>query len=368
MLDDAQLNALRSGDLGAAFGGAFEGRTLARALRLPSGRMTLIHRILELDPTGGAHGLGVVVGELDVTPDAWYLTCHFSDDPVMPGTLMYECSLHALRVLLLSLGWISNDESLDIHYAPIEGVASELRCRGQVIPETKKAAFRVELREIGYDPEPYVLATASMYADDRHVVQMEGMSVRLRGLSREAVETQWSESGAQWSGAEEIASSPAFTREQIVAYAEGNPSECFGAPYIPFDRDRRLARLPRDPFLFVDRVLSVEPPPWIVQPGGWVTAEFDVAPDAWYFAANRQRAMPFAVLLEAALQPCGWLAAYVGSALLSDTDLHFRNLDGLATQFAAVLPDAGTLTTRARITAFSGTHPKMAMLSQTSSS
>lgn len=60
--------------------------------------------------------------------------------------------------------------------------------------------------------------------------------------------------------------------------------------------------------------------------------------------------MPFAVLLEAALQPCGWLAAYAGSALLSDTDLHFRNLDGTATQLAEVFPDAGTLTTRARMT------------------
>jgi 3-hydroxymyristoyl/3-hydroxydecanoyl-(acyl carrier protein) dehydratase len=60
--------------------------------------------------------------------------------------------------------------------------------------------------------------------------------------------------------------------------------------------------------------------------------------------------MPFAVLLEAALQPCGWLAAYLGSALLSDSDLQFRNLDGQGTQLAEIRPDAGTLTTRARLT------------------
>ncbi len=343
-LDDGQLDALRNGDLGVAFGGAFQGRTLARSLRLPAGRLKLIDRILELDPEGGSHGIGLVAGELDVTPDAWYLTCHFSDDPVMPGTLMYECSLHALRVLLLALGWTSDDESLDLHYGPVEGVVSELRCRGQVTPETKKVAFRIVLREIGYDPEPYVLATASMFADDRHVVQMEGMSARLRGLTREAIERQWPGATAS------VAPPPKCTRKQIVAYAEGNPSECFGAPYRPFDRDRRLARLPRDPFLFVDRVVSVEPPPWVVQPGGWVECELDVAPDAWYFAANRQPAMPYAVLLEAALQPCGWLAAYVGSALLSESDLHFRNLDGNATQLAEVRPGAGTLTTRARMT------------------
>ena len=37
--------------------------------------------------------------------------------------------------------------------------------------------------------------------------------------------------------------------------------------------------------------------------------------DAWYFDENGAATMPFCVLLEAALQPCGWLARYVGSAL-----------------------------------------------------
>jgi 3-hydroxymyristoyl/3-hydroxydecanoyl-(acyl carrier protein) dehydratase len=60
--------------------------------------------------------------------------------------------------------------------------------------------------------------------------------------------------------------------------------------------------------------------------------------------------MPFAVLLEAALQPCGWLAAYMGSALTSDEDLRFRNLGGSAELIGVVTPRTGTLTTRARTT------------------
>ena len=73
-------------------------------------------------------------------------------------------------------------------------------------------------------------------------------------------------------------------------------------------------------------------------------------PDAWYFSDNRQGDMPFAVLLEIALQPCGWLAAYMGSALTSDVDVSFRNLGGAATQFVPVLPDTGTLTIRVKLT------------------
>jgi 3-hydroxymyristoyl/3-hydroxydecanoyl-(acyl carrier protein) dehydratase len=60
--------------------------------------------------------------------------------------------------------------------------------------------------------------------------------------------------------------------------------------------------------------------------------------------------MPFSVLLEIALQPCGWLAGYLGSALTSSTDLKFRNLGGSAIQLRPVLPSAGTLTTAVKIT------------------
>jgi len=345
-LSEERVDALRRGNLEAAFGPVFAGKTLAPSLRLPGGRMKLVHRIASMNATGGEAGLGEVTGEADVTPDAWYLACHFIDDQVMPGTLMYECCLHTLRVLLLRLGWTSSDAGADLHYGPVAGVRSELRCRGQVTRETRTVRYRVVIDEIGYDPEPYVLATASMFADDKHVVQMDGMSVKLRGLTRSLVEREWQ------TPLETLATSsePAFDRTRVVAYADGKPSECFGDRYVPFDDVRKLARLPRDPYLFLDRVLSVDAAPWVLQPGGWVTCEVDVAPDAWYFGAGRQGTMPFAVLLEAALQPCGWLAAYLGSALLSETDLKFRNLDGHGTQLAEVRPNAGMLTTRARLT------------------
>jgi len=73
--------------------------------------------------------------------------------------------------------------------------------------------------------------------------------------------------------------------------------------------------------------------------GGVIESEYHVPPDAWYFGrpgetnanggvSNPNSQMPFADLLEVALQPCGWLAAYMGTALTSDIDLSFRNLGG----------------------------------------
>ncbi|MCP4022101.1 MAG: SDR family NAD(P)-dependent oxidoreductase, partial [Desulfobacteraceae bacterium] len=142
---------------------------------------------------------------------------------------------------------------------------------------------------------------------------------------------------------------PLYSREQILAFAEGNPSEAFGNQYRVFDNDREIARLPRPPYFFMNRVLNADHPQWEMKPGGWIETEYEVPENEWYFKANRSKAMPFCILLEIALQPCGWLAAYAGSALHSEQRLHFRNLGGNATYLQPISCESGTLTVRSRL-------------------
>jgi 3-hydroxymyristoyl/3-hydroxydecanoyl-(acyl carrier protein) dehydratase len=110
-----------------------------------------------------------------------------------------------------------------------------------------------------------------------------------------------------------------------------------------------VARLPGPPYSFIDRITRIEAEPFKMVAGGVLEAQYDVPADAWYFAAERQPIMPYAVLLEIALQSCGFLAAYAGSALTSPVDLAFRNLEGEAEVLEAVTPESGKLTTRVRI-------------------
>lgn len=348
--DDARLDALRRGDYAACFGPAFAGLPLKKPVGLPSGRMKLVDRILKLSPRGGRYGLGTVKGEMDIHPDAWHLVCHFTDDHVMPGTLMYECCLHTFRVFLLRLGWTAEEGSC--WYEPVPGVTSRLECRGQVLPSTKKAMYEIVVKELGYqdDGTPYAIADAFMYADGRRIIHIHNMSIRMGGARKDAIEALWSGSAAGPS----MVSGPRpaiFDNASITAFAVGKPSEAFGNRYKVFDSERVIARLPGDPYKFLDRVVKIENcRQWELKAGGRIEAEYDVPPGEWYFAAGGQKSMPFAVLLEVALQPCGWLAAYLGSALTSPTDLSFRNLGGTATQYAEVMPDAGILVTKVKIT------------------
>ncbi|MEM7027094.1 MAG: type I polyketide synthase, partial [Pseudomonadota bacterium] len=342
---DEQLNALRHGDLQSCFGSTFQDTTLSNPAGLPSGRMTLVHRIIELNPDAGRYGLGQITGEADIQPDDWFLTCHFVDDQVMPGTLMYECCLHTLRVYLLRMGWIGEVD--EFVYEPIIGEVSTLKCRGQVIDTTDKVQYEITLKEIGYrdDGTPYVLADALMYADHRPVVQMKNMSVQLTGLKKSKLESLWQDKKSK------KANQVLFDNDSILAFAIGNPSAAFGDRYKVFDAERKIARLPGPPYKFLDRITKINNcEQWQLKAGGSIEAEYDVPPDEWYFIEDNQSFMPFSVLLEIALQPCGWLAAYLGSALTSDVDLSFRNLGGKATQILDVTPDTGTLTTSVTIT------------------
>ncbi len=341
--DEHQIAALRHGDLAACFGKLFAGKTLAAGLCLPGGRMQLIDRILELDPHGGRYGLGNITAQADIHPDDWFLTCHFLDDMVMPGTLMYECCAHCLRVFLLRMGWISNNPAA--RWEPVTGIGSVLKCRGPVTPATRHVTYTVELKKIGYRPEPYVIADAHMHADGEYIVMFRDMSLQLLGITKTDI-------AATWNKPEAVAARPEkslYSRDKILAFATGKPSDAFGEPYQVFDRDRKIARLPRPPYFFMDRIIKTEPPPWELKPGGWIKAQYDLPADEWYFRADRSGCLPFCILLEIALQPCGWLAAYMGSALRSDQDLKFRNLGGKAVLHRNLRPADRTLTMCSRL-------------------
>lgn len=352
ILDAAALDALRRGDSGACFGSEYRGARLVNPIRIPSGRMGLVDRA-EIIPGGGRFGLGLVRSETDIRPDDWFLTCHFIDDNVMPGTLMYESCMQTLRLFLMRIGW--NGDASECMFEPVPGTGSRLRCRGQVIASTRRAAYEIHIKELGYNPEPYALADAVMFADDRPVVLISDMSVRLRGATRESVESLWSEAGsgggdpldAVVSGKPQEA---VYDRRSILEFCHGSPSKAFGPVYAPFDHDRFLARLPSPPYLCMDRVTAVGGTVAEFKAGAWVETQFDIDPAAWYFRANRQEQMPFSILIEHALQACGWLSAYVGSALTTERKLQYRNLDGRARLLRRVDRYTGTLTTRAILT------------------
>ena len=81
---------------------------------------------------------------------------------------------------------------------------------------------------------------------------------------------------------------------------------------------------------------------------------YDIPENAWYFAENRDAVMPFCVLMEIALQPCGWLAAVnLDASVRPVPHLLFRNLDGKGTVHRAITRKDSTIRTTTRLTSYS---------------
>lgn len=351
--DDNRLALLRKGDLEAAFGPLFANIDIYPHT-IPDGQMKMIDRITEIDPHGGRFGLGRIKAEIDIPKDPWFLTQHFCDDQVMPGTLMYESCMQSLRVFLLRMGWIAPAQTSA--FEPVLGVKSQLRCRGQVIKGVKQALYDIQIKELGYNPEPYAIADALMFADGRRIVQVTNMSIRLTGTNREQLEAFWAN---RLNGRQAVTTMPAadpeilpaiYTAQQIYEYAIGKPSICFGDAFKEYDNGKFLARLPNPPFLFVDRITKVDAEFLKIKTGGTVQGQFDIKPDHWFFKCNKTTTIPFAVMLEFPLQVCGWYSCFMGSANTSKEPLHYRNLDGSAILYEDVNQNYGTLTATVKST------------------
>ncbi|MBK0869898.1 polyketide synthase dehydratase domain-containing protein [Saccharopolyspora sp. HNM0986] len=106
-------------------------------------------------------------------------------------------------------------------------------------------------------------------------------------------------------------------------------------------------RLPGPPYLFITRVAELSAVSGDVRPGSHLVAEYDVPEHVWF--REQSGTVPVAVLMEAALQPCGFLAALMDDAA-ADGQQRIRNLDGRLSAVREAPPDISTLRTAVEFT------------------
>jgi 3-hydroxyacyl-[acyl-carrier protein] dehydratase/trans-2-decenoyl-[acyl-carrier protein] isomerase len=138
--------------------------------RLPLPNMLMMDRITRINDTGGAHGKGEIIAELDIKPELWFFACHFEEDPVMPGCL----GLDAMWQLIgFWLGWRGNKgrgRALG---------AGEVKFFGQVLPTAKKVTYRIEMSRVIERKLVMGIGDASLSVDDREIYTAKDLRVGL---------------------------------------------------------------------------------------------------------------------------------------------------------------------------------------------
>lgn len=345
------IDAFVDGRTYDCFGPGFEmAAAHTRSPRIPGGRMRLLHDVLEFAPQGGPWGRGHLRARLPVSFHDWFFAPHFKNDPCMPGTLMFEGCMQALAVFLTALGFTIGRDGW--RFEPVPDLSYRLRCRGQVTPQSKVVIADIYVDEIVDGPEPTIYADVLGTVDGRKAFHGRRLGLRLvPDVPLRTIEPPPLPAAAL----------PAVRAEgvtldyaSLLACAIGRPIAAFGPKFARFDGARRLPRLPGPPYHFMTRITGLDARMGELRAGSSVDSDYDIPPDAWYFAENAPAGtMPWCVLLEAALQPCGWLASFIGVPLNSEEDLFFRNLDGTATVHRTLRPEDGTLRTHAALTSIS---------------
>lgn len=140
-----------------------------------------------------------------------------------------------------------------------------------------------------------------------------------------------------------------FDTAQLGEFATGSMAKCFGPEFKLFD-GRRYPRIPNGDLMLMSRVVEISGQRQKFDQFASIVADYDVPRDAWFFQNKPYASVPYAVWMEIALQPCGFLSAYLGTSLIyPQMDLFFRNLDGASRLINNMDVRGKTVTTRGRL-------------------
>lgn len=347
----AEIESYTKGKMVDCFGPELDWtQTHTRSPRSQSGYQNFIKNITSFDLKGGPSKRGYLRSETDVNPDDWYFKGHFKNDECMPGTLMADACLQMMAFYMVGAGYTAHTDGW--RFEPVTETKSKFICRGQVTPASKKVVYEIFVDEIidGDYPVIYAHVLASVDGNKAFLCERSGLRLvpdwPLKTMKHMIEPDVAGKKIANYKGFK-------FGYESLINCAWGNASEAFGPEINHYNGVIRSPRLPGPPYHFMTRIQDYKVEPGNYKNDPFVIAEYDVPSDAWYFDENGRATMPYGVLMEVALQPCGWFSTFICQYDIKDKDLVFRNLDGNAIQHRDITPEDKTIITHTKLTGVS---------------
>ena len=138
--------------------------------QLPMPPMLMFDRITRISETGGTHGKGEIIAELDVKPDLWFFGCHFKDDPVMPGCLGVDAMWQLTGFFLGWLGGQGRGRALGV---------GEVKFSDMVLPSVRKLTYRIDFKRVIMRKLIMAIADGTLEADGKPIYHATDLKVGL---------------------------------------------------------------------------------------------------------------------------------------------------------------------------------------------
>ncbi|AFP85865.1 beta-hydroxyacyl-(acyl carrier protein) dehydratase FabA [secondary endosymbiont of Heteropsylla cubana] len=138
--------------------------------KLPAPNMLMIDRVVKMTEDGGNYNKGSVEAELDIHADMWFFSCHFIDDPVMPGCLGLDAMWQLVGFYLGWLGGKGKGRALGV---------GEVKFTGQVLPTAKKVTYRIHFRRLIHRKLLMAMADGEVLCDGTLIYTASNLKVGL---------------------------------------------------------------------------------------------------------------------------------------------------------------------------------------------
>ncbi len=178
-----EIESLKQGDIAACFGLVSEKR---RPGALSAPQLSMIDKVLRVEPEGGADGLGEILAEKEIDASHWVFPLHFKNDPVLPGVLYCEGCFQVLKFYAYFCGLHRPFADVDFVCLPNESNEStKTRFLGEVRPKSGTLQFLISITSYTEGTEAALRANAEVVWDNRTVCTMENLTLGLipRGLT-----------------------------------------------------------------------------------------------------------------------------------------------------------------------------------------
>ena len=138
--------------------------------QLPMPPMLMFDQIKKISSEGGKSNKGIILAELDITPELWVFGCHFVNDPVMPGCLGLDAMWQLLGFYLGWLGEKGRGRAISV---------GNVKFSGMILPDTKKLEYTINLKRVLTSKLVLGIADGILSADGEDIYEATDLRVAL---------------------------------------------------------------------------------------------------------------------------------------------------------------------------------------------
>jgi 3-hydroxymyristoyl/3-hydroxydecanoyl-(acyl carrier protein) dehydratase len=145
----------------------------ALEISLPKAKLRLLDGVV-INSGAGNHQEGYVYANRRNNPNDWFYTCHFHEDPVMPGSLGIEAIIQAMKVFAQKQS--NNGVTVDL----VTGQKMNWRYRGQVLQHNQQMQVEVHFHKTQrMGKTSLYTGDASLWADDSRIYEVQNMAIAI---------------------------------------------------------------------------------------------------------------------------------------------------------------------------------------------